>query len=319
MKILLVEDAPSIAAIMSARLRSFGFEVINAENGQIAIEQFKTMAPDLILMDIEMPVMNGFEATTRIRSYETTMQWSWTPIIFLTASDTSESLVTAIEAGADDFLSKSVPESVLHAKMKAMSRIATLRQRLAIANQQLHEQANRDGLTNLFNRRYMDMHVDLTWDEAKRENFPFAVLMIDIDNFKKYNDHYGHQVGDDCLKKVAYSLGSVVDLANDRGQCRRVFVARYGGEEFAVVIADSSEAFIENLAVQMVDAVRAIVIPHKLNDEWGIVTVSIGGGRVTEARDSVAKVFRAADERLYQAKQHGRNRAELICEIPTKL
>ncbi len=109
----------------------------------------------------------------------------WTPIIFLTASDTAENLITAIEAGGDDFMSKSVPELVLEAKMKAMARIAALRQRLSFANRKLEEQASRDGLTGLANRRHMDLRTDLAWDEALRTQGPLALFMIDMDSFRR--------------------------------------------------------------------------------------------------------------------------------------
>lgn len=315
MKILLVEDALSVAAVMAARLNSFGYEVILAENGKVAVEQFQKSAPDLILMDIEMPVMNGFEATNRIRAFETTQQWAWTPILFLTASDNSESLVTAIEAGADDFLSKSVPEHVLHAKMKAMSRIAALRQRLSIANQKLHEQASRDGLTGLFNRRYMDMQCDQAWDAALRNQYSFAVLMLDIDNFKKYNDCYGHQAGDDCLRKVAEVLKRIVAEANAQGQSLGSFAARYGGEEFALVIPKVSKEDCMNIAQRIIEGIRKLGIPHDNNAGYGIVTASIGGERLDVPNNKIALMFRAADARLYQAKEHGRNRAELDASI----
>ncbi len=130
MKILLAEDSRSVAIVMAARLASFGHEVILAENGRVAFDKFCESLPDLILMDIEMPVMNGLEATQRIRAFELTNKLTWIPIIFLTASDTSENLVMAIEAGGDDFLSKSLPEDVLRAKMKAMARITGMRSQL---------------------------------------------------------------------------------------------------------------------------------------------------------------------------------------------
>lgn len=226
MKILIVEDSRAIAAVMAARLSSLGHAVDIAENGAVGVEKFESGQPDLVFMDIEMPVMNGFEATNRIRACEARQPWAWTPIIFLTASDTAENLITAIEAGGDDFMSKAVPEPVLEAKMKAMARIAALRQRLSFANQRLAEQANQDGLTGLANRRHMDLRTDQAWDEALRRNDSFALFMIDIDHFKRYNDHYGHQTGDDCLRAVAAALAGVVSASEAQGITQNAFVAR---------------------------------------------------------------------------------------------
>ena len=176
MNILLVEDSRAAAALMTARLISFGHEVSHAENGQMAFDKFRVSPPDLVLMDIEMPLMNGFEAANRIRALEATQKWAWTPIIFLTGSDTPENLVMAIEAGGDDFLSKTVPEDILRAKMKAMTRIATMRQLLSIANLKLEQQASRDGLTGLFNRRWMDLNVNLAWGGIQTKGYPVCAL-----------------------------------------------------------------------------------------------------------------------------------------------
>jgi diguanylate cyclase (GGDEF)-like protein len=311
MKILLVEDVRSIAAVLSARLTSFGHEVSLAENGQQAIDKFCDSAPDLVLMDIEMPVMNGFEATNRIRAYEVTQKWAWTPIIFLTASDTQENLVTAIEAGGDDFLVKGLSEAVLHAKMKAMSRIAAMRHLLSIANHKLEEQASRDGLTGLFNRRWLDMHIDMAWDESISKGKSIALLMLDVDNFKKYNDHYGHQAGDDCLRSVANAMESVVTEMNNENLTKNAFASRYGGEEFAVVIPHASAEAYQQCAARILDVLCKMNIPHEKNAEWGIVTASIGACRLEVASGLVKTLFREADAALYRAKNAGRNRVEL--------
>lgn len=311
LKILLVEDVRSIAAVLSMRLSSFGHEVTVAENGLVAVEKFCAAAYDLVLMDIEMPVMNGFEATNRIRAYEATRQWAWTPILFLTASDTQENLVTAIEAGGDDFLSKTVSEVVLHAKMKAMGRIAGLRHQLAIANEKLAEQATRDGLTGLCNRRYMDLRLDVAWSDCERGKQPFGLLMLDIDNFKKYNDHYGHLKGDDCLREVACAIAGAVEQVRQAHSLERAFAARYGGEEFSVIMPGASEAAFAEAAHAVVECVRRCAIEHQKNEAWGIVTVSIGGMHAGVAEGRVVELFRQADARLYRAKEGGRNRAQL--------
>ncbi len=310
MKILLVEDTRAIAAVMESRLRSFGHEVCLAQNGQVAFDTFRESPPDLVLMDIEMPVMNGFEATNRIRAFEATQKSAWTPIIFLTASDTPENLVMAIEAGGDDFLSKGLSEDILHAKMKAMTRIAAMRQLLSIANFKLEQQANRDGLTGLFNRRWMDLNVDHAWAESLDRGVPFALLMVDVDNFKNYNDYYGHQVGDDCLRAVAHAIEAVVARTNSEGMTKDAFAARYGGEEFAVVIPGSSRAAYETCCNGILESVRALGIQHEQNGGWGIATVSIGGCRRERSSGFVTAIFRDADAALYKAKKTGRNRVE---------
>ncbi len=307
MKILLVEDSRAMAALMAARLQTAGHEVTLAENGEVALEKFSQSPPELVLMDIEMPVMNGFEATNRIRTLEAGEAWAWTPIIFLTASDAPENLVTAIDAGADDYIVKTAPESVLHAKMKAMSRIATLREKLSEANNRLAELASRDGLTGLFNRRHMDILLDAAWAQAVPHGTPFGLLMVDADNFKKYNDHYGHQAGDQCLCTIAEAIAAEVERSNTAGKCDHAFVARYGGEEFAVVVPGASEADFHQLASDILEGIRRRGIPHPENEARGTVSISIGGAYLAVAGGKLSTLFRSADARLYQAKENGRN------------
>jgi diguanylate cyclase (GGDEF)-like protein len=311
MKILLVDDSASVVLVMTRRLSSFGHEVLLAKNGREAVDMFRDCAPDLVLMDIEMPVMNGFEAASRIRAVEATQQWAWTPVIFLTASDTVENLITAIEAGGDDFMSKTVPEPVLQAKMKAMGRIATLRQRLSVANHKLEELASSDGLTGLCNRRSMDERVDMAFAHASMLGGSFGLLMLDIDNFKKYNDNYGHQQGDDCLRKVATTVDDVVESANTSGLIVDAFTARYGGEEFAVVLPGVSQVAMQQVAASIVEAVCDLGIVHEKNAPNQVVTISVGGARLAPAVGEVGDIFRAADAQLYRAKENGRNRAEV--------
>jgi len=311
MKILLVDDARAVSAMMAARLGSFGHEVCLAENGQVALARFREFAPDLVLMDIEMPVMNGFEATNRIRAIEATQAWAWTPIIFLTGSDTTENLVTAIEAGGDDLIAKNVPEPVLQAKMKAMGRIAALRGHLSVANRKLEELASRDGLTGLCNRRYMDLKTDAMWAAACGCGDSFAILMIDIDHFKNYNDHYGHLAGDDCLCSIAAAIAGAVDDSNGALATEQAFAARYGGEEFAVVIPRATRPAFEALAERIVAAIGQCALPHEQNAAWGVATASLGGVHLERAGGRLTPLFRAADRQLYLAKENGRNRAEL--------
>ena len=310
MKILLVDDASSVVKVMTARLNSYGHDVVYAVNGADALEKFAANCPDLVLMDIEMPVMNGFESASRIRAIEATQQWAWTPIIFLTSSDTVDNLVTAIEAGGNDFMSKFVPEPVLHAKMKAMGRIATLRQRLSVANQKLQSLADHDGLTGLFNRRSLDMQADLLWAQAQYQSHAFAVVMVDVDNFKKYNDRYGHLAGDDCLRQVAQCIEETVHKFNVNGMTSGAFVARYGGEEFAVVVPNPTVLTFKKLLTSIVENIRLQNIEHLDNADWRIVTVSVGGVRCEKPEGELLDVFALADQQLFIAKKNGRNRFE---------
>lgn len=312
MKILLVDDSRAIALVTSARLESFGHHVQHAISGQVALDLFQNEHFDLILMDIEMPGMNGFETTTRLRALEGHEPWAWTPIIFVTATDTASNLVTAIEAGGDDFISKTVPEIVLQAKMKAMSRIAALRARLSLANSKLQDQANRDGLTGLLNRRAMDLQVDHLWAQAVDSGKPFSLLMVDVDNFKKYNDHYGHLAGDECLRSVATCLGQSVQRVNEQRTAPGTFVARYGGEEFAVIIPDAPPGVHAGVAATLVNAVAALGIAHEENGDYGVVTISVGASCINPATGEIKQIFRQADQLLYKAKASGRNRAEWL-------
>ena len=311
MRILLVDDSRAVASVIGARLTTIGHEVTVAENGQVAVHRFRDAHPDLVLMDIEMPVMNGFESAQRIRALEADEDWAWTPIIFLTASDTCENLITAIEAGGDDFLAKSIPESVLEAKMKAMARIAALRAELSRANHKLEALASHDGLTGLFNRRHMDLRLDNLWADAGRVQSPFGLVMIDVDNFKRYNDHYGHQAGDECLRAIARILADVTDKANEAGLSRGAFAARYGGEEFSLILPAVTPEGLERIAMAMVRAVHDAGIEHVENAAWGVVTVSAGGAWVERAEGPLVPLFRKAAARLYEAKRGGRNRVGL--------
>ncbi len=311
MRILLVDDSRSVTAMIGARLIELGYRLVVAENGRVAVERFQETSPDLVLMDIEMPVMNGFEAAQRIRAVEATQRWAWTPVIFLTGSDTPENLVTAIEAGGDDFIAKSAPEAVLQAKMKAMTRIAALRAQLSRANLKLEAQASQDGLTGLFNRRYMDQHLDRLWDDASKSGAPFGLLMVDVDNFKRFNDHYGHLAGDDCLRAIAGVLAQIADKANLAGIARDAIAARYGGEEFALLLPRCTQEGLAAVARRVVEGVHGLSIPHTANEAWGVVTLSVGGAHLPRADGKLGPLFRDADARLYRAKTCGRNRAEL--------
>ena len=157
----------------------------------------------------------------------------------------------------------------------------------------------------------MDMQVDLLWEQARGGNgsVSLAVLMVDVDNFKKYNDTYGHQAGDDCLIRVAGAIAATVAGVQGAGGSGDAFSARYGGEEFAVILPNASTDDMQRYADLLIANVQALAIPHAANERYGVVTISIGGKRVDPRVDSIAQMFRQADAALYRSKEDGRNRA----------
>ncbi|MDE3009532.1 MAG: diguanylate cyclase [Pseudomonadota bacterium] len=308
MKVLIVDDSAAMVALLASRLEELGYAVVVAANGQAGADLFATCRPDLVLMDLEMPVLNGYGATRLIRAIEARQRWAWTPVLFLTAASSEDSLVTAIEAGADDFIAKSASEEILRAKMQAMARIAALRNDLRAAHEQLEGIANRDGLTGIANRRALDQWSDEAWARAVEAASSFSLLMVDLDNFKRFNDAYGHLAGDDCLRAIAEAIAETAKQACDRGVCDMAISARYGGEEFALLLSGGEADGYRDTADHLVRRIRQCAIAHDHNPPWGIVTASVGGCRFERAQGHIKAIFRAADACLYRAKAEGRNR-----------
>lgn len=308
MKALLIEDTLTSATLVSHQLRKIGIEPIVARNGETGIELYKQEHPDLILLDIIMPGMDGFEVARRIRQLE--QFGEWTPIIFLTARTSDADLEKAISVGGDDYLIKPVSETVLAAKVRAMQRIAQMRFSLLVltrklddANQELTRLSSLDGLTGISNRRQFDETLLREWRRLGRQGRPLSMLLCDVDYFKQFNDAYGHQVGDECLKAVARTLKDTLRRPAD-------LVARYGGEEFAVILPDTEITGALQVAEAMRSAVEGLNITHRYSKGASVVTISIGVASTTPSRtgsDSSA-LLKRADDALYQAKQAGRNR-----------
>jgi len=307
MKILLVDDTKTERLIISAYLEKLGHTTICAENGHQAIELFKSESPDLVLMDVIMPEMDGHEAARCLRKDES----DWVPIIFLSGRVAAEDIVAGIEAGGDDYLTKPVDFTVLGAKMTAMQRIAKMRHRLILlsselesANSELKKLVNIDGLTGLANRRYLDKYLRVEVARSMRNKHMLSVILCDVDFFKKYNDTYGHLKGDDCLKDVAKAMETACKRSTD-------LVARYGGEEFAVVLPDTSGENAVMLADTMRQAIEDLNEEHSASD-LGKVTISMGVYcSLPQNKGASENMLQKADEALYQAKQGGRNRVEL--------
>jgi len=307
MKVLIVDDSRTYQEMLASYLAEMGFESVSAMSGEEALDVFPQTRPELILLDVNMAGMNGYETARQLRKLGE--EWAyWVPIIFLSASVGDQDIVNGIEAGGDDYLAKPISDIVLHAKIKAMMRIADHRQRalddalaLKIANKKLQRMTKSDGLTGIANKRYFIEYMKKQWSSCMKSGKPVSLLFIDVDHFKLYNDHYGHVKGDTCLKKVAQALDAAVQ--------RRVDIAfRYGGEEFAVVLPEMDHDEMCRMGHIMVQALRDLRLPHAYSDAADVVTVSVGGAcMIPEPRDNPNSLISLADQGVYKAKDAGRN------------
>ena len=311
MKTLVIEDSKSSLNLLCKYIQKIGITPIPAETGAKGIELFVQERPDLVLLDILMPDIDGFEVARQIRQLEAPSDW--TPIIFLSSLSKDRDIEMGIAAGGDDYLLKPISEIVLAAKIRAMQRIIQMRQSLLVltrkldaANQELRRLSSLDGLTGIANRRHFDEVLMREWRRAMRNGEEVAVLMCDIDYFKPFNDSYGHQVGDECLKAVAHILQSQLRRPGD-------LVARYGGEEFAVVLPDTDVAGALQVAENLRAAVEALRITHRYSAAANVVTISVGVSTYQPRRGDAqwSALLKAADEALYRSKQAGRNRVSL--------
>ena len=313
MRILVIEDTLTALTVVCHQLKKLGFTSIPARDGLTGLRLYEEERPDLILLDIVLPGMDGFEIARRIRASE--QGGEWTPIIFLTSRARDQDIEDAINAGGDDYLIKPVSDVVLGAKVRAMQRLVQMRYSLVVLSSRLDE-ANRelqrlsavDGLTGIANRRSFDETLLREWRRCKRGEVSLALLVCDVDYFKQYNDAYGHQMGDDCLRKVAQSLANHARRPAD-------LMARYGGEEFAAILPETDVGGGVQLAEAMRKAVESLSVAHCDSPISPFVTVSIGVATMGPGGvGSPEALLRAADMALYTAKRTGRNRVHCSVE-----
>lgn len=307
MKILVIEDTLTALTVVCHQVQRLGFTPIAARDGAAGLKLFAAEKPDLVLLDLVMPVMDGFEVARRIRASE--KNGEWTPIIFLTSRGGDQDIQEGIAAGGDDYLVKPVSEVVLGAKVRAMQRLVQMRYSLVVLTQKLDD-ANRelqrisalDGLTGVANRRSFDETLAREWRRAQRSGRPLSLLLGDVDFFKQFNDACGHQAGDACLQAVARALAREIRRPGD-------MLARYGGEEFAAILPDTESAGAAMLAEAMRRGIEALAIPHPTSSVAPVVTFSIGVATLLpDGGNNAEIVLRHADEALYDAKHGGRNR-----------
>jgi diguanylate cyclase (GGDEF)-like protein len=291
--VLVVDDTPANLVLLSSLLND-DYKVRVANNGEKALTIASETHPDLILLDIMMPDMDGYEVCRRLQSNPQTRH---IPIIFVSAKSEMEDEKKGLDLGAVDYISKPFRIAIVKARVRA--HIRSKRQ-----SDLFESMAMLDGLTHIPNRRRFDEILDAEWQRSCREHTSLALLMIDIDFFKLYNDHYGHTMGDACLVQVAEILTRIVNRPGD-------LAARYGGEEFVAVLPNTDTEGARHLAQQFRTSVDALLIPHADSSIADHLTVSIGfaAARCSE-RISADKLLNCADHWLYQAKHDGRNLVE---------
>ncbi|MCK0196416.1 diguanylate cyclase [Ancylobacter sp. 6x-1] len=315
--VLLVDDQVLICeAVRRALEGEHDLDFHYCTNPQDAVRVAEELKPTVILQDLVMPGVNGLDL---VRHYRENAAIHAVPVIVLSTKEDPQTKSEAFKAGANDYLVKLPDRVELIARLRYHSRAyvdhvqrdaayAALREsqrQLMNANLELERLTRIDGLTGLGNRRYFDEYMEAEWRRAQRTGNPVSLLMIDVDNFKLYNDTFGHLAGDEVLKQVAGVIQTGASRPGD-------LAARFGGEEFVVVLVDTPLDGAQVVAGRILSDIRALSLAHR----DGIVTISIGVATVSASAGSgPGSLIHAADIALFRAKAGGRNRVEV--EVPT--
>jgi diguanylate cyclase (GGDEF)-like protein len=291
--VVVVDDQPDNLELLVRLLSAHGYRVRAFPDAELAIASIKLCVPDIILLDIGLPVIDGFEACRQLRQDASTREL---PVIFLSARVDTDDVVHGFDVGGSDYVTKPIRERELLARIRVHVRVKQLQDRL-------RQQSAVDSLTGLYNRRMLDETLLTEWRRNQRQNTWLGAIIVDVDHFKTYNDNYGHQKGDLCLRAVAHAIAGAARRSGD-------FVARYGGEEFALILPNTDLVGTRIVATRILDAVRNLRLVHERSPTATVVTVSEGAFSLVPNREITAgKLIEIADRRLYLAKDRGRNRA----------
>lgn len=295
-RILVVDDSVENIHILIETLKS-EYNITPARNGKIALDKVKIVKPDLILLDIIMPGIDGYEVCRRLKVDEQTQS---IPVVFITSKSDAMDETKAFNLGAVDFITK--PFVPIVVKVRVKNQID-----LKLKSDLLEQMAALDGLTGLNNRRKFDEVYPLEWLRAKRSKSDLSLIMIDIDHFKQFNDCYGHAGGDVCLRQVASEFQLNIVRAGDS-------IARYGGEEFVVILTNTGHEGAKCMAEKLKQSIEALKIPHKRSSVSEYVTISLGAASTQPNAETYTPLafLEAVDRMLYKAKASGRNRVCLV-------
>jgi diguanylate cyclase (GGDEF)-like protein len=291
---VLVADDDIVNRQVLAELLKPEHTVLLAKNGEQALERAARHLPDLILLDVVMPDMDGYEVLRRLRA---DAQTAHITVIFISGLGQPEDEANGLKMGAADYISKPFNETVVMARV-AMH-LQMVRQR-----RMLEHLAHVDGLTELANRRRFDEVFEAEWQRSRRSGRPLSLALLDIDAFKQYNDHYGHPAGDRALRAVARAAASGLRRPAD-------LAARYGGEEVVLLLPDTDSTQAQQVVSCICGAIADLQIPHEASSVAPMLTVSAGGATLNSTGlETGSELFAVADALLYRAKKAGRNRIE---------
>jgi two-component system cell cycle response regulator len=292
--VLLVEDSAAIRALVRRMLVAGGHTVVEAARGADALALCREQQPDVVLLDVEMPGMSGWDVLAAMKADPGLRD---VPVVFLTGRSDTADMVDGLRLGAHDYLRKPCEPTELLARVQAAARVKRLQDELRQRNEELDLVSRTDALTGLRNRRHVEEYLTKLVSLARRNVEPIAVLIVDIDHFKSVNDGHGHDAGDAVLREVAGRMVDSVRLED--------MVGRWGGEEFLVVLPNTAAQGAAELAERLRQVVAGEPCPLP---DGGAVPVTISLGCAASVIDDAATLARSADAAMYEAKESGRNR-----------
>ena len=291
--VLIVDDTVKNLQVLGTILKAENYKIAVATNGNQAILTANEIKPDLILLDVMMPELDGFETCKKLKSLSETKD---IPVIFLTAKVETEDIIEGFKAGAVDYITKPFNSYELKARVKTHVELKISKDLLEQKNAILKKLSITDGLTGLFNHRYTMDALSRLIEENNRYKQPLSISMLDIDNFKKANDEYGHLFGDEVLVKISNSIEGCIRKTD--------MVGRYGGEEFLVLFAHI------NLKGAVESVERIIKSVENLKWEKKNFKITISAGVCEKKDEDITTLIKKADDLLYAAKKKGKNRVE---------
>lgn len=314
--IMLVEDSMLFQKYLTNLVNLNGYDSISVTDGLAAIELLYTLRPDLILLDINLPGMDGYDVCSHIRN---TPSMNDIPIIFITSNEDDDAIVKGFEVGGNDYVIKPIVPIILQARIKNqlavvhskemmnryIDQLETLNDKLKLEKEYTEQLANRDYLTRAYNRRYLQDKLGLLQSMKPNNRHVFSLAIIDIDDFKKINDTYGHDAGDYVLKELVLLL--------NRHLRQHDLLSRWGGEEFMILLPDTDD----ELAYNLLEHLRTLVHQHRFIYNKKALPISFTAGISSTHTSCCEKIFIHVDEALYFGKRHGKNRVIIYKELLT--